>query len=92
MLVAIANSAAPTAIAPIVGKPSRAVKRHPVKDYESVLSTSAQLNPKPKMLCCLRRGQHSILGFGFNSDHLLIAILNGLWEVTTSLQPMSQVI
>jgi len=38
------------------------------------LSTSAQLNPKPKMLCCPLRGQHSILGFGFNCDHLLITL------------------
>jgi len=34
-------------------------------------SLISQLNPKPKMLCCPLRRQHSILGFGFNCDHLL---------------------
>jgi len=42
---------------------------HVINDY--LISTSAQLNPKPKMLCCPRSEQHSILGFGFNYDHLL---------------------
>jgi len=26
------------------------------------------------MLCCPQSGQHSILGFGFDYDHLLISI------------------
>jgi len=36
---------------------------------------SEELNPKPKMLCCPQSGQHSILGFGFNYDHLLTRII-----------------
>jgi len=39
-----------------------------------VLSTSAQLNPKPKMLWCPQSGHHSILGFGFNYDHRLMKL------------------
>jgi len=42
-----------------------------------MVSTSAQLNPKPKMLCCQLCWQHSILGFGFNCDHLLSRTAEG---------------
>jgi len=37
----------------------------------AVISTPAQLNPRPKMLWCPQSGHHSILGLGFNYDHLL---------------------
>jgi len=31
------------------------------------------IKPRPRMLCCPQSGQHSILGLGFNYDHLLIS-------------------
>jgi len=36
-----------------------------------LISTSAQLNPRPKMLWCLLCGHHSILGLGFNCAEVL---------------------
>jgi len=57
--------------------------------HRAMLSTSAQLNPKPKMLCCPQSRQHSILGFGFNDDYRLNSWGKLLFAV--SLTPTFQV-
>jgi len=60
------TSSSPSELCPVAGFVWRAKRTTQTRQRRFV-----KLNPKPKMLCCPRSGQHSILGFGFNCAEVL---------------------